>query len=75
MKAIDYLKSLHEVCAFQSTERRGTGPASNSELGRWLKSGALHVNGKAYGPMDKIEFPITSVVLFPKSKRSRSTLL
>ena len=75
MTGIQYLRSLHEVCCFQSTEKRGTGPASNSELGRWLKSKSLHVNGKAIAPGDKIEYPVVSVVLFPKSKTARTTLL
>lgn len=74
MTGIQYLRSLHEVCRFQSTER-GAGVASGSELNRWLKSHVLHVNGKAIGPTEKINFPITSVVLFPSSSKRRCTLL
>jgi hypothetical protein len=74
MTGIQYLRTLHEVCAFQSQER-GPGVASGSELGRWLKSKSLHINGKPIGPQDPIPFPITNVVLFPNSKRRRCTLL
>lgn len=74
MTAIQYLRSLHEVCVFQ-TQERGVGPASNSELGRWLKSKALHINGQALGPTEKIPYPIKSVVLFPNSRKRRATLL
>jgi hypothetical protein len=74
MTAIQYLRSLHEVCVFQ-TQERGVGPATNSELGRWLKSKALQINGVALGPTDRISFPIQSVVLFPNSRKKRTTLL
>jgi hypothetical protein len=74
MTAIQYLRSLHEVCCFQSQERH-TGAATGSELARWIKSKALHVNGNAVAPNEALAFPITSVVLFPGSKRKRCTLL
>lgn len=74
MTCMQYLRSLHEVCCFQSQEK-GPGPASGSELGRFLKSKSLLINGKAVGPQDPIPLPITSVVLFPNSKRKRVTLL
>lgn len=74
MNAIQYLRSLHEVCVFQ-TQGRGVGPASNSELGRWLKDKALHINGLSIAPTDKMPYPIKSVVLFPNSRKRRTTLL
>jgi len=73
MTAIQYLRSLHEVCHFQ-TNGRGTGPASNSELGRWLNEKAVRINGKPIAAMDPVPYPIVSVVLFPKADR-RCTLL
>jgi hypothetical protein len=74
MTGIQYIRSLHEVCVFQTTER-GVGPATNSELTRLLKSKALHINGQAIAPTDKIPHPIKSVVLFPNSRKKRTTLL
>jgi hypothetical protein len=74
MTGIQYLKSLHEICAFQS-HHHGTGKASNSELTRWLRDKSLRINGKPIGPTEPIPFPITSVVLFPKSREKRCTLL
>lgn len=71
--AIQWLRALHEVCHFQ-TNGRGTGTASNSELGRWLNDKAVRINGKPIAAMDPIPYPIVSVVLFPKSER-RTTLL
>lgn len=74
MTGIQYLRSLHEVCQFQSQERR-IGVATGSELARWLKSKALHINGKAIAPTEAIVFPIKSVVLFPASAKRRCTIL
>lgn len=74
MTGIQYLRSMHEVCCFQTTEP-GACPATTSELGRWLKSNALHINGKPIGPAQKIEFPIRSIVLFPSSSKRQCTLL
>lgn len=74
MLAIHYMRSLHEVCVFQ-TQEKGVGPATSSELTRWLKSKALHINGKAIAPTDKIPYPIKSVVLFPNSRKKLTTLL
>jgi hypothetical protein len=74
MTALQYLRSLNEVCVFQTRER-GVGPASNSELARWLKDKAMHINGVALAPADKIPYPVKSVVLFPNSRKKRTTLL
>lgn len=74
MTGIQFLRSLHEVCCFQSQER-GPGLASGSELVRWLKSKALHINGQAIAPTEKIPHPVKSVVLFPNSRKKRTTLL
>lgn len=71
---IQYLRSLHDVCKFSSQER-GPGPASGSELQRWLRSGSLMINGAAVQPGDPLPFPVRSVVLFPKSKKRRCTIL
>jgi hypothetical protein len=72
--AIQYLRSLNEVCQFH-TNGQGYKKASNSELGRWLKDKSVRINGLALGPMDPIPLPITSVVLFPKSPQRKCTIL
>jgi hypothetical protein len=74
MTGLDLILSLHEVCQFRSQER-GPGPASKSELRRIVDQNGFHVNGKAVNTKTELEFPITSVVLFPKSKTKRCTLL
>lgn len=73
MKAGEFLRELHKLCRFTSTER-APAVASNTELMRLLKQGAVHVNGVRVGPDTVLEFPIQSFVLFPSSKDGRKTL-
>lgn len=73
MNGLQFIRSLHEVCQFQTKEGAKIGIASNSELKRWLTNGAVEVNGHKLLPDDEIDFPIFSIVLFPK--RARTTLL
>lgn len=75
MNCFEYLLSLHEVCCFQTIEGQKYGPASKSELRRWLKNSVLHLNGKAVKDTDELPVPIHSVVLFPKNRNKRCTLL
>ncbi len=66
MTAYEYLKSFDHLP--MSIERPCTIP-SNSEVKRWLKNGAVIINGKKPKPNDEIEFPITELVYFSKGKR------
>ncbi len=66
MNAWDFLRSLHEVCHFQTRERKRVGEASVSELKRWIQNKALIVNGKTVEWNKPMDFPIISIVLFPK---------
>lgn len=43
--------------------------ASNSEVRRWLENSAVRFNGKPLKPKDMLDFPLYSVVLFPKGNR------
>lgn len=70
---LSYLLSLHEVCVFQTREGARVGPASNSEMRRWLKNSVLRINGKVIGWDEVIDYPIHSVTLF--SKANKVTLL
>lgn len=66
MTAYEYLKRFDHLP--MSIERPCTTP-SNSEIKRWLKNGAVAINGKKPKPNDEIEFPITELVYFSKGKR------
>lgn len=62
-----WLIDLHGVCQFQTKEGKKVGKASNSELKRWINNGALVVNGEKVRHDEKVDFPFSSVVLFPKN--------
>ena len=67
MTAWDFLKDLHTTCSFQSREKR-VGVATNSELKRWIQNKALEINGEKVMYNEELDFPIFSVVLFPKKR-------
>lgn len=48
--------------------------ASNSEVRRWIDQNAVLCNGTALTKSTEIEFPVTSLVLFPRSAVRRTTL-
>lgn len=48
--------------------------ATNSEIRRWLDGGMVEFNGKRPKAMEKVDFPIYSLIFFPKSNR-RTTLV
>ena len=63
-----FLRELHTVCHFQTREGKKVGDASMSELKRWIQNKALHLNGEPVAWDELIDFPIISVVLFPKNR-------
>jgi hypothetical protein len=70
--AFEFILKIHHYC---SGEKRGFWSrempdfASNSEVKRWLENSAGRFNGKALKPKDLLDFPLYSVVLFPKANR------
>lgn len=63
MTILDFLAGF----GFWSRERMGL--ASKSEIGRWLRAGAVLVNGEVAEFNERLDFPLISLVLFPKGKR------
>jgi hypothetical protein len=49
-------------------------PASGSAVRRWLQEGSLVIDGERISPDEMLDYPIWSVVLFPKSNERRVTL-
>lgn len=75
MNSLDWLKQLHQVCSFQTKEGTLVGPASNSELKRWIVNGVVEVNGRRLKLSDAIDInSITSVILFPNNKKAKITI-
>ena len=79
MTALSYMVSIH---SFRSTPERKTGfwsheqnrVASNSEIRRWIEQGGIVFNGEKVSPTEMLDFPIHSVIMFPKSDKRRITL-
>ena len=73
VKAIDYVMGLKQWCALPwSTER--PAEASRSEVKRWLRKGAVIINGKGLDVNDEVEVPVTCIVFFPNGKRKTTML-
>lgn len=67
MTSWEFLRSLHEVCHFQTREGAKVGRASTSELKRWIDNGALLINGERAASRELLDFPVFSVTLFPRN--------
>lgn len=72
MNAWEFLRELHKVCHFATREAK-RGPngmtASSSEIKRWLMNGAVLFNGEKVAWDEPIDFPVFSLVLFPKGNK------
>lgn len=70
MTMIDWLS---DVCRFVWSRER-SGFASKSEMRRWCRDGAVKVNREGLRELDEVPFPVTSLVLFPKSPKKVTIL-
>lgn len=57
-----------------SAFEKGEINPSNGEVRRWIKNKAVRINGKIPDEKGFVEFPVTSLVFFPKGDR-RTTLV
>lgn len=60
---------------FHSKEGNKVSKVSNSELKRWIQNSALIINGEPKKWDELMDFPVFSIVLFPKSEKQRTTIL
>ena len=67
MTAWEFIRDLHSVCHFQTREGKKCGEASNSELKRWLQNKAIICNGEPLNWNENMDFPINSLIFFPKN--------
>lgn len=79
MTALEFVLSMRP-CVPMSRERKADGTAennglaSNSEVRRWLDQSAVIINGKKPKAKEKITLPVTQLIFFPKSEKSRTTV-
>lgn len=63
------MTSIEFIHSFGVFSREGSvRPASKSEVRRWLEAGSVACNGERLG-VEQMDFPIGSLVLFPRGKR------
>lgn len=79
MTAMQWLNSLRPALPL-SIERGNDKtephrPMSNGELRRHIQQGAVLVNGERVEPQEEIDFPVFSLMFFPKSATRRTTLV
>jgi hypothetical protein len=63
VNAVDFLAQ------FRLWSRERMAFASKSELRRWLKAGNVICNGKTLAENAEVDFPVESLIIFPKGKR------
>lgn len=73
MNALQWLNSLRP--ALPMSIEHPCKPMSNGELRRHMQQGGVLVNGEKVAPDERIDFPVFSLVFFPKSAARRTTLV
>lgn len=79
MTALQWLNSLRPALPLSienpPTKENPAQPMSNGELKRHMQQGGVLVNGERTAPDERIDFPVFSLVFFPKSAKHRTTLV
>lgn len=73
MNIFQWLCELHKVCCFQTIEGTCVGKASKSELKRWIDQGVVMINHTSFKWDEPLDFPVFSVIFFPKNEKKRCT--
>lgn len=73
VNALTWLNSLRP--ALPSSVEQPCKAMSNGELRRHMQQGAVLVNSERLDPNEVIDFPVFSLVFFPKSPKRRTTLV
>lgn len=63
------MTALQWLAQFPLFSRERMAMASKSELRRWFDAGNVTMNGERVEWNEQMDFPLTSVVLFPNGKR------
>jgi hypothetical protein len=73
MNVLQWLNSLRP--ALPMSIETPCKPMSNGELKRHMQQGGVLVNGEKVAADESIDFPVFSLVFFPKSAARRTTLV
>lgn len=77
MKAIQYLKQLEPALPLSPIKEKdgGFSRMSNSDIRRACEQRVVLFNGEPVAFDEEIDFPVFSLVFFPKSPAKRTTLV
>ena len=67
--ALNYVRALDWLATFRLFSRERCAVASKTELRRWFDAGNVHINAERMAWDEPMDFPLTSVVIFPKGDR------
>jgi hypothetical protein len=77
--ALQWLNSLRPAIPLSienpPTKEHAAQAMSNGELKRHMQQGGALVNGERIAPDEPIDFPVFSLVFFPKSAQRRTTII
>lgn len=73
MNALTYLNNLRPAIPYSA--EKPCSLASNGELRRWMDNGSVLINGERVTWNEEIDFPVCSLVFFPKSEKRKTTLI
>jgi hypothetical protein len=73
MKVLQYILSLKP--ALPMSKEKPCTEASNSEIRRWCRDKSVIINGKQVVADEELDWPVESLVFFPKSNKNRCTLV
>lgn len=79
MTILQWLNSLRPAIPFSAEKTVDADGKcvlmSNGELRRQAKQGAILINGERFDADEPMDFPVFSLVFFPKSAKRRTTLI
>lgn len=73
MTILQWLNSLRPAIPYSA--EKPCAPMSNGELRRQAAQGAILINGERFSVDEPMDFPVFSLVFFPRSARRRTTIV
>lgn len=74
-----WLQSLRPAIPYSAEKPKDTEGRcvlmSNGELRRQAQQGAILINGERFDPDEPMDFPVFSLVFFPRSANRRTTVI
>lgn len=79
MTILQWLQTLRPAIPYSAEKAKDSEGRcvlmSNGELRRQAKQGAILINGERFDPDEPMDFPVFSLVFFPRSPSRRTTVI